>query len=360
MSESQSAPARREKFIRNAWYVAAWSSEIGGRPFARTLLGEPVAVFRGASGSVAAVEDRCCHRGLPLSMGQVRGDTIVCGYHGISYDTQGRCVGIPGQPHVPPAMRVRAFPVIEKDELVWIWMGKRERADASSIPSFAYHNDHLRWPHRTHTQALRCDQRLVIDNLLDLTHLAFVHQRTIGGDPDAHTQAKFSVTPTDRGVSFIRWLLNSVPPPTYVNAVGFKGRVDRWMEFEFIAPGVVLQFTGALDVGTGAYDLGKREGGFALRIFHGITPATADSCHYFWSGCHGYRQDEPAVTDELFGALAATFAEDAAVLEAQHASLRARPAPLFSTTHDRARVLAERALERLLTAERAAEETGES
>jgi phenylpropionate dioxygenase-like ring-hydroxylating dioxygenase large terminal subunit len=338
-------------FLRSAWYVAAWSSEIAAAPLARTLLGERLAFFRGESGGVAAVEDRCCHRGLPLSLGRVRGDSIVCGYHGISYDAQGRCDGIPGQQHVPPAMRVRSYPVVEQDELVWVWMGDVGAADRDSIPAFPFHTDPQRWPHRTQWQRLHCDYRLVIDNLLDLTHLAFVHRKTIGGDPDAHTQAKFSVLATPRGVKFVRWLLNSVPPPTYVDAVHFPGRVDRWMEFEFVAPGVVNQFTGALNVGEGAYELGKREGGFALRIFHGVTPESADSCHYFWSGCHGYRQDEPRVTDEIFAALAATFAEDAQVLEAQHASLRARPTPLFSTTHDRARVIAERALAKLVEEE---------
>jgi phenylpropionate dioxygenase-like ring-hydroxylating dioxygenase large terminal subunit len=341
-------------FIRNAWYVAAWASEIGARPFARTILGEPVVIFRRASGALAAVEDRCCHRGLPLSLGEVRGEAIVCGYHGISYDGNGKCLAIPGQPHVSSRMGVRAYPLVERDELAWIWMGDPGEAQPELIPAYPYHNDHVEWPHLTHTQRLRCDYRLVIDNLLDLTHLAFVHKRTIGGDPDAHTTAQFSVTTTERGVKFIRWLLNSVAPPTYVDAVNFKGRVDRWMEFEFVAPCTVYQFTGALDVGKGAYDKGNREGGFALRIFHGITPETPDSCFYFWSGCHGYRQNEPDVTRAITAALTSTFAEDAVILEAQHASLRARPDPLFSTTHDRARVIAERALDKLLACERQA------
>jgi phenylpropionate dioxygenase-like ring-hydroxylating dioxygenase large terminal subunit len=338
-------------FIRNAWYVAAWSSEISTRPFARTVLEEPVALFRRGSGTVAAVEDRCCHRGLPLSLGEVRGECIVCGYHGIAYDADGRCSSIPGQQHVSPRMRVRAFPTHEQDGLIWIWMGTPDAADRRTIPRYAYHEDRAEWPHRTCVQHLRCNYRLVIDNLLDLTHLAFVHKATIGGDPDAHARAQFSVAATERGVQFIRWLLNSLPPPTYVQAVNFTGRVDRWMEFEFVAPAVVYQFTGALAVGEGAYERGNRRGGFALRIFHGITPETEDTCHYFWSGAHGYRQSEPAVTDTLFAALSATFAEDAAILEAQHASLRARPAPLFNTVHDRARVIAERALDKLFAAE---------
>jgi len=341
-------------FVRNAWYVIAWASEIGLRPLARTVLGEAVVVFRRESGALAAVEDRCCHRGLPLSLGEVRGETIVCGYHGLSYDGAGKCVAIPGQDSVPARMQVRAYPVCEQDELVWIWMGDPRSATRETIPAFPYHNDHASWPHRTHTQRLRCHYRLVIDNLLDLTHLAFVHRRTIGGNPDAHTTAKFDVTATEGGVKFTRWLLNSIPPPTYVEAVRFKNRVDRWMEFEFVAPGTVYQFTGALEVGQGAYEEGKRDGGFALRIFHGITPESEDSCFYFWSGCHGYRQREPEVTAALFEALSSTFAEDAAILEAQHASLRAKPEPLFSTTHDRARVIAERALDELLAREREA------
>ncbi|HVO45373.1 MAG TPA: aromatic ring-hydroxylating dioxygenase subunit alpha [Steroidobacteraceae bacterium] len=339
-------------FVRNAWYVAAWSTEVpAGQPFARQILGERLVMFRDSRGGIAVVEDRCCHRGLPLSLGHIVADTIVCGYHGISYNAAGRCVAIPGQRHVPPAMRVRSYPVVERDELIWVWMGAGEEADTALVPSYPYHDDRARWPHRTHWQVLRCAHTLVIDNLLDLTHLAFVHKRTIGGDPDAHTNAEFLVEATPRGVRLMRWLLDSMPPPTYVNAVGFKGRVDRWMEFEFIAPGAVLQFTGALDVGQGAYERGNREGGFALRIFHGITPETADTCHYFWSGCHGYRQSEAAVTDQLYTVLAATFAEDAAILEAQHVSVRSRPAPLFSTTHDRARVIAERKLQELLAAE---------
>ncbi len=338
-------------FIRNAWYVAAWSSEITTRPFARTLLAEAVVLFRRASGLVAAVEDRCCHRGLPLSLGEVRGECIVCGYHGIAYDGDGRCSSIPGQPHVSPRMRVRAFPTHEQDGLIWIWMGAADAADRTTIPPYCYHQDRAEWPHQTCVQHLRCNHRLVIDNLLDLTHLAFVHKATIGGDPDAHARAQFFGCGHAARCP-VHPLVVEFSASSHVCGGGeFHGRVDRWMEFEFVAPAVVYQFTGALAVGEGAYERGNRRGGFALRIFHGITPETEDTCHYFWSGAHGYRQSEPAVTDTLFAALSATFAEDAAILEAQHASLRACPAPLFNTVHDRARVIAERALEKLFAAE---------
>jgi phenylpropionate dioxygenase-like ring-hydroxylating dioxygenase large terminal subunit len=338
-------------FIRNAWYVAAWSSDVTDKPVPRMLLGEPIVLFRRRQGGVAALLDRCCHRGLPLSVGHVRDDLIVCGYHGLAYEGSGRCVEVPGQRVVSPQMRIRAYPVIEQDDLIWIWMGEPDRADGTQIPRYSFHCDRQNWPYRSRTQRLRCSYRLVIDNLLDLTHLAYVHKRTIGGDPDAHTKAEFSVAPTGHGVKFTRWLLNSVPPPTYVEAVGFTGRVDRWMEFEFVAPGVVYQFTGALPVGAGAYDRGERQGGFALRIFHGITPETDDSCLYFWSGSNGYRQSELGVTDFLFSALSATFEEDAVILEAQHASLKVRPEPLLSISQDRARVIAERKINEWLASE---------
>jgi len=335
-------------FIRNAWYVAAWAHEVGSEPLPRTLLGEPVVLFRGESGKVGALEDRCAHRGLPLRFGTVTGDTLTCGYHGVVFDCSGKCASVPGQDRIPAAMAVRSFPIVEKDELIWIWMGEAQDADESKIVDYPFHGGATPWPHLTHTQHVKCDWKLMIGNLMDLTHLAYVHKGTIGGDPDAHTQAKFDIFPDENGVRFIRWLLNSMPPKLYVDAVGFQERVDRWMEFEFIAPSTVKQFTGALNTGEGAYEEGNREGGFALRVFHHVTPETEDSCLYFWSGANGYRMDEPQVTGQLFQGLKTTFAEDEAILEAQHASLKRRPSPVVATVHDKAVVHADRVIRQLM------------
>jgi phenylpropionate dioxygenase-like ring-hydroxylating dioxygenase large terminal subunit len=117
-------------------------------------------------------------------------------------------------------------------------------------------------------------------------------------------------------------------------------------------PGSVIQFTGALDASTGAYDQGKREGGFALRIYHGITPETDDSCFYFWSAANGYRQDDPTATEQLFNEIAPTFEEDKLILEAQHARLRGSPnPPLVDIDADGARIQARRCIERRLAEE---------
>jgi phenylpropionate dioxygenase-like ring-hydroxylating dioxygenase large terminal subunit len=339
-------------FIHNDWYIAAWGAEIKGRPFARTILNQPMVLYRERSGKVAALEDRCCHRGTPLAHGTVVPEGLQCGYHGLVFDASGTCVRVPGQEHVPAQARVKSYPVVEQDELVWIWMGDPTQADPSRIISYPYHNDYAQWPHKSTTLQVKCNYLLLIDNLMDLTHLGYVHGRTVGGAPMTHVAAKMETTSTPTGVKFIRWMLNSVPPATYAKAVGFKGKVDRWQEFEFVAPGSVIQFTGALDAGTGAYDQGKREGGFALRIYHGITPETDASSFYFWSAANGYRQDDPMATEQLFNEIAVTFDEDKLILEAQQARLQGSPAsPLIDTDADGARIQARRHIERRLAEE---------
>ena len=198
-------------WLRNCWQVAAFSREVaGGQLVPRRICGDDVVLYRSSTGEPVALEDKCAHRFAPLSKGVLVGDVLRCGYHGLCYDTTGKCVEIPGQSFIPPRARVRAYPVVERHRLLWIWMGDPEQAQPDSIPRYEFHNDHAQWPHLTHTKHIACNYRLVIDNLLDLTHLAYVHKQTIGGNPDAHTKAEFSVEATDRGVKFIR--------PSFMNA----------------------------------------------------------------------------------------------------------------------------------------------
>jgi vanillate O-demethylase monooxygenase subunit len=340
-------------FVRNAWYVAAWAHEVGSAPLARRICDEPIVMFRDREGAIGVLEDRCCHRGTPLRLGEVIDEGLQCGYHGLVFDRDGRCVRVPGQALVPERARVRAYPVVEKDEMIWIWMGEAAKADPALIVDVPWHNDHQAWPHKHEVMHIKANYMLMVDNLMDLTHLGFVHRRTIGGNPMAHVEAKMKTTRTPRGLHYMRWMLNSVPPPTYVNAVGFKGRVDRWQEFEFIAPGSILQWTGALDVGKGAYEEGNRDGGFSLRIYHGLTPETEGSCFYFWSAANGYRQDEPQATVDLYNEIASTFLEDKEVVEAQQARLEERgETGLVDIDSDGARLHMRRTVERLLAAEK--------
>src|ERR1044072_7833794 len=126
-------------FLRNCWYVAAWDHElIDGRLVARTLLGDHLLLFRGESGKVTILDNRCPHRGALLSNGRLEGDSIRCLYHGLQFDGTARCVQIPGQELIPPKMRVRHFPVVERDHLVWFWPGDPAQAHPSQIVDFPY------------------------------------------------------------------------------------------------------------------------------------------------------------------------------------------------------------------------------
>src|SRR5271155_1064203 len=311
--------------LRNAWYIAAWADEIGGEPLARRICDEPIVMFHDQTGRVAALADRCCHRAAPLHMGAVVEDGIQCGYHGLVFDGAGRCVRIPGQKQIPADASVRSYPAVEKDQLVWVWTGDPAKADAARIVDFPYHNDPGRWPNKHDVYPIKGNYMLMVDNLMDLTHLGYLHAKTVGGNPAAH-----------------------------VEAAGFTGRVDRWQEFEFVAPSSVLQWTGAADAGTGA-DQGKRDGGFQFRLFHGLTPETETSCFYFWSAANGYRQNDPAATEQLYQEIAPTFVEDRVMVEAQQARLdEFGETGLVEIASDATRMHMRRMVERLIAEERAA------
>jgi vanillate O-demethylase monooxygenase subunit len=298
----------------NCWYVAAWSDEVGQAPLARTLLDEPVVLYRGADGRAIALEDRCPHRNLPLSFGRVQGDELVCGYHGLAFAADGRCTVVPGQDKVPPQARVRSFPLQEQDGLVWFWPGDPALAAGTPPPAYPFHAD-PHWAHGKDHVPIRGAWQLLNDNLLDLSHVGYVHGKTIGGNPQVHSGAQMRVDREGEEVVVRRWLPDSPPPPTYVRGVGFTGNIDRWMEIRFV-PALITIYIGANDVGQG-YDEAGHMDKLGIRIFNGITPETATSSHYFWSAAHNFRVDEPEVTRAFAAEIAATFAEDKLVIEAQ-------------------------------------------
>ena len=339
-------------FIRNDWHIAAWTHEVAGaKPLARTICNDKIALFRDANGKAAALEDRCAHRGAPLSCGEMVPEGLQCGYHGLVFNGGGQCVYIPGQTNIPPRAQVKSYPLVEQDEFLWIWMGDPAKADPAKIVPYRWNNDHKNWPHKPEHYHVQCNFMLLVDNLMDLTHLGYVHKGTIGGNPKTHVEAKMDTTRTENGVKYTRWMLNSVPPPTYVKAVGFKGLVDRWQEFEFHAPGAIHQWSGATDAGTGAYE-GKRDGGFSLRLYHGITPETERTSHYFWCGANGYRQDDPLATEQLYQELATAFKQDLTIVAAQQATLdHYKSVSYVDIKADGARVHARRVLERRMAEE---------
>ena len=341
----------------NAWYHAAWSHEIGSKsPLARTFLNEDVVLFRDADGKARALIDRCCHRATPLRLGEVVPEGLQCGYHGMTFNGDGKCVKIPGQKKIPTYASVRSYPIIEKQEIVWIWMGDPELADSSKLlVDFPWNDDHLNWPHVHDMYEVECNYMLLIDNLMDLTHIPFIHRNTIGGgNQQGQVDATMDVTPKNTGVHYIRWMESIVPPPTYVRGAGFKDDVlvDRWQEFEYLVPSTVVQWAGALEVGRKAKDSREQEGGFNLRLYHGATPKTESSCYYFWTPLNGYKPKDPDATKTLHKEIATTFNEDLEFLESQQACMAASLDQKFiDIKHDSARLPARRAIERMIKAE---------
>lgn len=336
-------------FLMNNWYVAGWEADLQpGSVIARRFLNLPLVLFRTMSGEIGALEDRCCHRAMPLSSGVVEGEALRCFYHGLEFATNGACTKVPAQDKIPSSARVRSYKLVARNHVLWIWMGDQERADESQIPAYEVHNN-PRWAWTPSYFHLQGNWQLLIENLLDLSHLSYVHPRTIGGNPTIHFRAQMATTRTERTVRVERRMPNSMPPPTYVAARGFTGLIDRWQEIEF-EPVLIRINTGGCDAGTGAYE-GHRDQGFSMSGFHGITPETEGTTHYFWSIATDALAN--GVPETVFRQTYDTFEEDRAVLEQQQIRLSEDPLrPKVDIVSDAGGNHARRILARLMEAER--------
>jgi phenylpropionate dioxygenase-like ring-hydroxylating dioxygenase large terminal subunit len=341
--------AEADAILKDNWYVGALGREITGQPLGRRIAGQPVVFYREPGGRVVALEDRCCHRGLPLSLGELVGGRLRCNYHGLEFDGTGQCVRIPGQSSIPPDARVRSFPVRERGLVVWIWVGNSSLARDDLIPSYPWQGD-PEWTWQAEAFRMNCNYEMLHDNLLDLTHIAYVHRHTVGGgDPDAHFKAETKIARTPRGLRTVRFLRDSIPPPMYTKHVAFKGRVDRWQETEFF-PGLLSFSFGAMDASHGAYE-GRRDGGFQFRLFDSVTPETEASSHNFF--CVGLRFAPNAnAIGVLFADLHRTVLEDIVVLDAQQQRISEdRSFRMIDIKSDAAGILARRIVRDLKRAE---------
>ena len=338
-------------FLRNYWYVAAPDSEITRKPLGRVILGEPVVLYRKEDGTPVALEDRCAHRHLPLSMGKLVGDVLQCHYHGLRYDETGACVRVPGQDMIPRSARVKSYPVVERYHWLWIWMGDPALADPADITDFHWLDD-PNWGAGTQYLHVKANWQLIVDNLLDLTHLAFVHETTIGNSALVdHAQVK--VQREGDSVTVTRWIVDAPAPPTFVKAGGFTANVDRWQIINFVPPAFLRLDVGATPTGTGAPE-GRRVGGIEMRNLNAITPETETTSHYFWGQAHSFDVKNAKTTEMIVGQIRTAFLEDVAVFEAQERNLQMIPDPPQTDINADAGVIqARRILERLHQAEQA-------
>lgn len=310
-------------FIGNCWYVAAWSREVGEEALlARTIAKVPIVLWRDEKGRVAALEDRCCHRGAKLSMGRSEqgGARLRCMYHGLLFDRSGLCVEAPAQGRLPPQAHVRAFPVVETHQWIWIWMGDPELADPALVPDTRW-LDHPDWRSQQGYLHYDVNYLLIADNLLDFSHLPFLHPTTVGGSLD-YASVMPKVERRERGVRLTKWVPDTEPPAYSRNYAKFAstGRVDRWMDYDFLVPGILLMDSGMVPRG------GDREGeNIAFRGCQALTPETESSTHYFFAHPHNFLIDRPEVTAEIHAGIVHAFEEDREMITAQQRNLALDP-----------------------------------
>lgn len=316
-SNSSAAPLTAPTaFPLDRWYVAGFSDELKDKPLARTLLSRAMVLFRTPDGQVAALEDRCCHRELPLSCGTVEERGLRCGYHGLLFSQGGECLEIPGQVRIPAKACVPSYPLRERNNILWIWVGSTpDSQPTQEPPEYRFHNDPT-YRYGGGSYHYDAPYQLIHDNLLDLSHLGYVHLKTIGGNAKVHMNAEVKVTQEEDMVRVVRWMPDSDPPPTYSAAWPFQGRIDRWQEVEF-HPSHVRIWTGAMDKGADELDNPEREG-FHMRGFHGVTPETENTTHYFWTIATNPHPDMQDPTQVVIEQTAATFEEDKVIIEAQY------------------------------------------
>jgi vanillate O-demethylase monooxygenase subunit len=339
-------------FLRNFWYVAASASEVQNKPLGRMILGEPIVLFRSENGTPVAFEDRCPHRRLPLSMGKLVDDVLQCHYHGLRFDRTGKCVRVPGQDLIPPSARVKTYPVMERYRWLWIWMGDPALANPDEITDFHW-LQHPNWGAKGAYLHVKANWQLVVDNLLDLTHLAFVHESTIGNAAVAENAA-VKVTRKPNNVVVTRWMIDTPPPPTFVKVAGFKTNVDRWQIIDFTPPAFLRLDIGACPTGTGAPE-GNRQGGINMRNLNAITPETETTSHYFWGQAHDFDVNNAETTEKIFQQIQTAFLEDVEVFTAQQRSIDLQPdAPQVDINADTGGIQARRIIDRLRAEESAA------
>jgi vanillate O-demethylase monooxygenase subunit len=303
-------------FITNVWQVAAHAAELTSKPLVRRILNVPILLYRLSDRSPAALLDRCPHRRVPLSSGQRIGDEIQCGYHGLRFAADGQCVHAPGQADIPTTAQATSYPIVERYDLAWIWMGAPALADQALIPDLPFLADPV-WTTVGGYLHFGCNHQLVTDNLLDLSHESYIHERTIGNSQD-ETIADFPPKTTvedKRIVRVHREMPGIMPPPFYAMILETQKPIDRWQTAVFAAPSLNMTEAGVQHAGL------PRATALVHRAMHLLTPETERSTHYFWVVARNFRQNDRTLDEAIRRGLDITFDEDRVMLELQQAGV---------------------------------------
>jgi vanillate monooxygenase len=344
-------------FAKNAWYVACTPDEIDSKPLGRTICGEKIVFYRGGEGQVSALEDFCPHRGAPLSLGRVCEGQLVCGYHGLVMGCDGKTVSMPGQ-RVGGFPSIRSYPAVERYGFVWVWPGEKSLADPATIHELHW-ADNPEWAYGGGMYHIQCDYRLMIDNLMDLTHETYVHMGSIG--QKEIDEAPVSTRTVDDEVITSRFMDGVMAPPFWranLRGAGLPDDqpVDRWQVCHFYPPSHVMIEVGVALAGRGGYNAEPQYKASSI-VVDFITPETETSMWYFWGMARNFNVKDKNLTAQIREGQGKVFSEDTEVLESQQRNLLQYPdRRLLMLNIDAGGVQSRRIIDRLIAQERQARE----
>lgn len=298
-------------FLKNTWYVAAHAHELDDELVSRIICNRKVVMYRTSTGEIAALEDRCPHRFVPLSMGKRVGDTLQCGYHGLQFDSSGACVDMPNDRDnkiLKPC--VHSFPAVERDAVIWLWMGDPDLANPDTIPVFDFLSSD-RFSCGKGYSHIKGNYQLLVDNLLDLSHVHYLH-------PDIHEGSSFSnftneVKRDGETIWSMLWRHHYALDENRKQVFGFSSDdVEGQGHARWDVPGVLL-------VETAFWEHGKSiKEGAETPSAHLLTPETEYTTHYFWASGRTFHLDSQSMTENSVAMMKNVFeTQDAPMIEAQ-------------------------------------------
>jgi phenylpropionate dioxygenase-like ring-hydroxylating dioxygenase large terminal subunit len=302
-------------FIKNAWYMAGWSEELTDQLLSRRLFDRQIVFFRKQDGSIAALADRCPHRFAPLSKGERQGDAIQCGYHGLTFDGSGTCTHNPFSDKIPAAAKVQSWAVVERYDIIWLWGGAAVDADPALIPDFSMiaNSATVRAVHGY--TLIEAPYEFATDNLMDLSHIEFVHKGTFAGAGVIFTGTH--VVKEEGNTLRSNWWMPGVKAPPHTMGVYPPEMItDHWLDMRWDAPASMHLEIGATPSGS------PRAEGVIAQQCHIVTPATATSAHYFWASTRMHDLESAEVDGFLLQLFGQAFDdEDKPIIKAAYDNL---------------------------------------
>jgi len=337
-------------FLKNSWYVAGWSKDYQKELRTQMLLGEKIVFYRRLDGNPVALEDACPHRKLPLSQGRLQEDRVVCGYHGLTFDCTGACVEAPTQRgNIPKRAVVRSYPVVDRYRLLWIWMGDPEKANPDDI--FEIENfDNPEWGYTEGGMLpIECNYLWVVDNLLDPSHVAWVHVTSFAGS--GTDDQPLDLEKTEKGVIVSRWIYDQPPSPYYKDLVKFEGNCDRKQHYEMCIPGIALNKSVYTPPGTGGPNKPEGDKTYINISYNFMTPVDERNTMYIWFQHRNTDPEDKLISEKMNAGARAAFLEDKEILEAVQIGMEDMDIPNIDLALDAGAKLFRVKLQRLINEE---------